>query len=370
MSGKILPFKKSPVIGFLGHAYVLGVLTNYEECMPWFYSNYIQLYISNVYINLDQYRLDFFPDILMIFSGVPWLEYQSADKRALRNNNTDINKFVMDHIDRGFYFFAYVDDFYVPDMGTYQSRHITHDIMIYGYNPEEETFNFAGFDKEQKFQFSKISFNEFDMAFNQPVEQDKQNYVNLFRKIDNSDKCKCDLRSAKCDFDLRFVIDMLSDYLYSSNSYKKLRVLNSEEESCGHKSQESLPQLFQAEFFQDEGIYGIAIYEYLIKYIDLLIDGKVGQDVRPFHILWEHKKCMVMRIKYLQYNGYMDISSPSHDACVTLQTKAEILRNAFIRYTLTEKTEALEKMKAYLREISEMEQVILKNMIDELRLAL
>jgi len=338
MSEKLLPFKKSPVIGFLGHAYVLGVLTNYEECMPWFYNNYIQLYISDFYLNLNEYWLDFFPDILMLFSGVPWLEYKSSDKVELRNNDTDINEYVMGCIDNGFYFSAYVDEFYVPSARAYKIRHYTHDIMIYGYNLEEKTFNFAGFDKNHNFHPDKISFENFDTAYNEPVKQKHQNYINMFRKIDNLDK-------SKCDFNLSFVMDILNDYLNSINSSGKLR----------EKSRE-----------EDEGAYGMKIYEHLIRYIELLGKEEINPDIRPFHILWEHKKCMVMRLKYMQENGYMDTSSSSCAAYMELEGKMFSLRNVFLKYLISKDAKIAERIKTSLKEIAVKEQEIIKNMIGEL----
>ena len=40
---KKLPIKRPPIIGYQYFAYPLAVIFNYNDCLPWFYCNFIQL---------------------------------------------------------------------------------------------------------------------------------------------------------------------------------------------------------------------------------------------------------------------------------------------------------------------------------------
>jgi len=344
MDAKVLPFKNSPVIGLLGHAYVLGILSNYEECLPWFYNNYIQLYFSRRYLEeRGEFWLDFFPDLMVIFEDVPWLEYHRMDKETIFNNNIDLNKFIIDYINRGYYFFTCADEFFIPGKVAYNRLHFTHDIMVYGYNLEKKTYNIAGFGTHYMYKASEVSFEEFNLAFNNAVS--KKNLISLLKKVEDFNKYKYDFRIGKYDFDIKLVVEMLSDYLYSRNSTERLGIYRN----------------------PDDDFFGMKIYEYLKMYLERLLDNKVRFDIKPIHILWEHKKCMLLRIKYMREKGFLNSSSVAYEGYMKIEKEVLMLRNAILKYQLSGSKDIIEKIIPSIRDIAAEENRVLEDLINEIR---
>ena len=85
------------------------------------------------------------------------------------------------------------------------------------------------------------------------------------------------------EFDLNLVLEQIRDYIESNNTSEKFRMLDAPE----------------------DGIYGIETYCYLIH---CLLEQRNNFDLRLLHILWEHKKCMLNRLIYMENKGYLDPS--------------------------------------------------------------
>ncbi|MVP01217.1 hypothetical protein [Paenibacillus lutrae] len=340
---QILPLTAPQVYGFLGHAYVLGILQNYEECKPWIYNNYIQLYISQHYIDIKEYRLDFNPDLLIIFGNVPWLEYNRTDKGTLARLGVDIHAFLKDHIDRGFYFFSYVNDFYIPNSISYQEYHFTHDILVYGYNLDKRTYNIAIFDDNRLFSMREISYEVFEQAYFSDTRQD---YISLMRKVspDEYDSFKYDMKLGKYDLDLELMVDMMADYLHGVNTGDRLKLyLNPE-----------------------PGFYGMNVYKALKDYFSLLLQDQINLDVRQMHILWEHKKMMIARIRYLQELGYLGEEVTSLEAFIKIEKEVFTLRNMLLKFFVSRNTTIIENIIKALDGIHDAEKEAIQDLINQI----
>ncbi|WP_028545359.1 hypothetical protein [Paenibacillus taiwanensis] len=341
MRENILPFSQPQLYGFLGHAYVLGALQDDERCMDWFYTNYVQLHITQQYIELGEYRLDFYPDLLIIFGNVPWLDYHRTDKEMLTRMNINIRDFIIDHINRGFYFFSYIDEFYIPNTLCYQFRHMTHDLLVSGYNLDKQTYTVAGFNKDRAFSIREISFEEFETAYNSPTTH---NYISMFRKADNYEQTKYDLKNGLFDFDLGVMMESLTEYLHGINSSRRMGLYRNLE----------------------PGVYGMKVYEALQHYFKLLAEEKIALDVRPLHLLWEHKKFMVQRIRYLQQHGYLNADSSTLQGYEKMERIALKLRNLLLKYFFTTLPALLDKIDVGLAELHTTEKIVLNQLLDEL----
>jgi hypothetical protein len=153
MNTKILPIAKTPIIGLQYLAYPLCVLLNYEECFPWFYSNYIQLLWCR----------DFSPHFTFYTVTSPWLITQSISKDTIKKNNISIHSLIKNCIDSNIYLHSTFDEFYVPNRRSYGKKHFYHGVMIHGYGQKE--YYILGFSDRNIFETTKISFSEFEEAF-------------------------------------------------------------------------------------------------------------------------------------------------------------------------------------------------------------
>lgn len=75
---------------------------------------------------------------------------------------------------------------------------------------------------------------------------------------------------------LFFIKKQIHDYVYSRNSSEDLKVY------------QTLNTTFS---------YGLNTYDNILNYFNALLNGKVNNDIRIPHILWEHKKVYVSKAK-------------------------------------------------------------------------
>ncbi len=79
-------------------------------------------------------------------------------------------------------------------------------------------------------------------------------------------------------------------------------------------------------------VYGMDIYDQLITYLKRLYNHSAVSDIRPFHLLWEHKKCMVLRIEFIlnNYKELADLEEVYNEYLIIQQTSISI-RNLFFK---------------------------------------
>lgn len=326
MSRIQLPIGKSPVEGLQYLAYALNILLYYEECLPWFYSNYIQLVWNNDFT----FSLTFFPNW---FSTNPWLDVQVLKKDTIKANNINIHDLIMNCINSKMYFYASFDEFYVPHKHCYGKRHFQHDFMIYGYDSVQKEYLLLGYTDKQIFETTPISFAQLEEAFFLNAVGTEN--VHLISKKENF----------KYDFDLRLVYEMLGDYLNGRNSSERCRMYGDTLENR---------------------VFGLDIYKYLRQYFKLLVRANIYCDIRPLHILYEHKKCMVLRLEYMYNNNYIDDDSHLYDDCKCIENETLAMRDLQLKYTITNDKSCLNKIVNKLFEIEQKEKKLLENLLDKI----
>ncbi|REK77603.1 hypothetical protein [Paenibacillus paeoniae] len=338
-----LPFTIPDVYGFLGHAYVLGILQNYEECKPWIYTHYNQLYISKDYMETGEYRLDFFPNLMVLFGNVPWLQYRQTNKDTLANLEIDIHRFLQLHLDEGYYCSTYVDEYYIPNSISNGVHHFSHDLMVFGYDRNRQIYNIAIFDKNRQFSFQEVTFENFSLAY---YNDTGQKGISLCRKVEPREYggSRFGAQLGRYDLELQTLLDSMSDYLHSVNTSKRLR--------------------FHYESIK--GYYGLEIYTGLQEYFRLLAEGSLNLDVRPLHILWEHKKMMTARIRYLQEQGALGEDSVALEGYTRLEGEAMVLRNMLLKYFYSRNNQTLRDIANRLEPMQAAEKQVLTALVEEL----
>ena len=323
-----------PVIGYLHHAYPLSILANEEAYLPWFHSNYIQLYCppnfqnpsSNRTMKFNFYRR---PDQRVSFS--PYLKVQLLDRDLIFKSPTDILPFIVACIDKGYYIQPTVDEYFLPDSAAYQKRHLVHETLIYGY--DKQTFVGIGYNKNGDYASYHIMFSELEQAI---VHADLTGHydpdgLRLF-KYDSQ---------AKYDFDIYLVREQFTNLLHSRNTSYRFRMVAN----------------------PSDGAYGLATYSCLKSYIESFLYSPFSFDIRPAHILWEHKKCMVNRLKYMEDYGYLKSEDGFSVQYEELARKTGMLRMMLLKFKITHSAVLLHRVLSILDDIAEEEKNLLQNLV-------
>lgn len=334
MAQKELPFKRPPIISYLYHAFRLGIIWGGVECLPWFYSNYIQLLCQESFADgQNQFHFDFFP-IWYDHAEIPWLFMPHFfDKDTVYKCNIDINQLIMQYIDRDYYIYSFVDEFFIPNRLSYKTKHLIHDNLIHGYDTERNIFNIVGFDDRFRFSESEVDFIEYRNAF----MTNTNDRVHLFKKYD-----KCNY-----DFDLKLVFEFLTEYLLSIDSAERLRAVHNPETK--------------------NYTYGIKVYECLKRYLELVLIDKIeGDTMLPLHIFWEHKVCMLLRLKYMEENGYLNNLSSTAERYQSIERNFLIARNEMLKYSRTGNKKVVSSVIGLINKTEVEEREILLDLQDKI----
>lgn len=325
-----LPITTPPIVGLQYHAYSLSALLSYKKFYPWFYSHYIQVFCIDDSEHITPYYN--FYSINFWDNGIPYISCNHlTDQKTIIDNNIDLTKLVMRYIDRKWYAYIEIDDFYIPFRRHYKKRHFSHDIFIYGYDTEKECFCTAGFNDNREYSYNSLSYEDFNESYIRNVgsmidiDDGGNKFIRFFKILEEQD----------CEFDVVLVKELITDYLNSTDTSKKLRIFRTP--PCNR-------------------VYGLGTYDVLKRYLNSLMEGKAYYDIRPIHLFWEHKKCMVMRVKYMIENNIIKNGIPICGEFEEIEKKALFLRNNMLKYQVTRNKHIIEHMGNLLSEIRDKEQ--------------
>jgi len=291
----------------------MSTMENDISANAWIFSNVIQLYYS-----LEQkVPLTYFYEGITSNPSkyIPIFDKQSFNIKTISNNTIDIIDLIMYCLNDGYYFTTTVDEFYIPNRVVYNKTHFSHGIMVYGYDPKAQVLYTAGYDVTNHYKFpNEVSFEAFKKAFKNNGRPEENIFI--FKRNNKT-----------YEFDCLQVRELLSDYLHSKNTSTRLSILQNPLE--GYK-------------------FGISVYTYLKE---LIYNHKAGYkrvDWRPFYVIWEHKKCMIERIKYMYNTKHLLHADTLYQQFINIEKCARIILDLYIKYSITLNIEILDRVNSHI----------------------
>ncbi|WP_458125217.1 hypothetical protein [Paenibacillus sp. Z3-2] len=330
-----------PIIVYQYRAFPLSITSNYSETLTWFYSNFIHLKCNLNFIkNKDDFDIDFIAG--NIYGGIPWLDYLETQHKT--EDEHDLCMDILSKINEGYYYYSFVDEYYIPNRQAYKKFHNTHDLLIYGYDLSNNLFNVIGFNERMQYVESYVSFDDLAKA----LKFSEANYSNYIKKREN----------INYSFDKYNVIDKLEDYLFSNNCAGNLSKYDFDNRT------EHMRDLNHNLSNENWG-FGVDVYTQLNLFFDALIAKEVNVDIRPLHCLWEHKKCMFNRINFF-FQNRMIYDSEIINSYQKVVSQAEVVRSLMLKYMLTNDISIITKIKSITHELCINEISILNKVVKQL----
>lgn len=244
--------------------------------LNWIATNFIQLYC---YKDFDTHAipLNFSTGIYLnddFYSFCPYLRVQNIKYSLLKKNNINIIEFIISALDDDNYVDVFLNEYFVPQGKGFGEYEYHHGNMIYGYDLQSKTFNIVGYNKHNLIRHSLLSFEQLEHAI---IEDGREGWyriglLSIFKLHPY----------VTFTFNLALMLKQFEDYLNAKNSLEGCSIMENND-----------PRI----------VHGIAIYDYLITNISVF-----QRDIRPLHVIWEHKKIMLLRLKYLKFHGYININ--------------------------------------------------------------
>lgn len=331
---KILPVSEPVVTSYPVFANPLSIMQDNEQGWSWIMSNFIQVVCPKP----DSLTLNF-----KNYSESPILCYQHIKKSLINSKWENIVEFIIDSINMDYYVYMLVDQYYLSSSDAFQRLRHPHDIFIYGYDSSKKIFNVADNMRSGRYVFSTCSFDELEQAYMMLAkDQDIIYPFNPDEGFNQSIKLLSLNAHMEYKFNINYVIKSLLDYLESKLTMNEI-----------HQYRESHS-------------YGVSTYSDVCEYVYLLEKDLVDFDIRSFHLIYEHKKLMRIRIDFLKTTHFLKDTDMLMKQCQKLEMETLTLRNLAIKYSLNRKVALLAEIVKRLKVIKELDHNLGYNILDSL----
>ncbi|CAM3611814.1 hypothetical protein [Marinicrinis lubricantis] len=338
---KALPVTNPAIDAYNNIANVLSIIQGDDKAADWIHSHFIQLYHDQSFE--DSFTLSFYAPYLI--KTCPWLETQMVHKRIVEKGWDDITRFLIDCIDSGCYVILIVDQFYIPNSVYYQKSHRPHELFVYGYHLGKEEFDISDNFASGKYKRLACSFEDLRIAYNELSPEMELNYNHYNGMMFVLSKKEL---AEPIPFHPQLVIRRLEDYLHSIDSSASDQAL------YAHS--------------KPNWSYGLRCYSNLIKYVDHVCDRQEYLDIRPFHVIYLHKKQMVSRIEFMQTKADLWNGEELKSRFSELEKTSLITRNLAMKYNFSNDPGLKMAITDQLETIVNAERHIVPQLIEQIKL--
>ncbi|WP_139209369.1 hypothetical protein [Paenibacillus sp. OK003] len=320
------------------YAALFSIIAKNDDYLPWLYSNFISIGINTCDDTI------YFTDHFSFFeygrgyTSCPWLEVEKpAHKLIYSFYKSNIKDALLSYLNQDKYVWLYLDQYYIPQSENHLKKHRDHSVLVYGYDDEQKLFHLADNLDGGKFAKVTITYEQLVNAWENDIcEHFRRFFIVLNRK------------DASYDFDICKVKKQIENYLSSrcidEGFFWNQIAVDGPHAYVQHK---------------DYWIFGQDVYRYVQQQINKIKTSKIDTDldIRVFHLLWEHKICMLERMKFIVNN---------EDLCNEYEVVSHVslvIRNLVIKYNISKNNRLLDDINNKLEEVVQLEKNVLVKLI-------
>lgn len=329
---KILQMNYPGITSYNKHANMLSILSHNEDNLTWFYNFYFQLVINKIghaILTFDAGCTD-----NLHIKDCPVISCHGLSRDFIGSNWNSFTEFIISCINSGYYLYFVIDVYYIPAYDKqYMKTHAAHEILVYGYDMIEQCLNIADNFKNGKYSYSTCSFQNIEEGYSAELAQ-------------SWDWLECVLLKEKPGYypiNIPLLKEYINDYISSNNSKNRNRTapVNMWDTS--------------------EYTYGMEIYDILERHIEKELNI-LTFDIRPYQVLYDHKKYILMLLKYLHQQGYLLNSDYLYAKISFIEKKILVVRNLMLKYFTSQNKEIINRVIKILKEVVIEEKQVLTEM--------
>ncbi len=209
------------------------------------------------------------------------------------DNMNIIEKLIM-YINRGYYIYMELNEYYIPNRPAYKNHNFYHDLLIYGYNKNNQNFSTIAYNKDGLYKSQLISFTNIIEAY--------------------------------CDYKYKYELKIMPFCVSKNYNFEKF-------------DKNTIKKNFKRMLYPSNNRIGNNAYNELLNHIDHMIDKNKKLDLRAFRTISEHAKTLI----YL--NDFFNIKQEDFDNLLELKKKADYIFFLAIKYNLTLSNSTIKKVK-------------------------
>lgn len=257
---------------YLNYSLPLCVILNDQMKQDWIlehFSNIYLMYGEQGYIWLDFLEDLYFPQEV--------LEYKFLDANQMMHQ-TNLKEFILEKINQDYCLMIFVDMYFICNSPLYMKAHEVEQLFLFGYDKKNNELYGIGFEKN--FKFEKITYN-----YDEIVE----GYKSCLERYQN-------FPIWVKDYNLIYMKIKNPNIKYEANVKKIFEGIIKFRNSKGCESD------LRPEIIIERGniaYFGIAAQKRMAEGFKKLYEGQFVLDYRYMHLLTEHKRLMLSKLKYI-----------------------------------------------------------------------
>lgn len=268
-----------------------------EHTLPWYLEHFVQLYSESSPSDRDALHADFYDS----FAYQEILETVTLDWAAARSYG-DVIDIIRVHVDAGFYCVIFVDDGHIRNEGASFLR----EYLVFGYDDTLQRLDAVGFDNGAVRMFSSLQFTyeKFSTAFrnalDSPAMSGESSPIHFPIQLLHH-------RATVPPFDRNRFAHRLRDYLAAPSG--RPPVTGNEDWWRPLKASGDWWRGPHAEQTRNdlEVHSGLRVYDHLIGHLKSVANGTADLDYRLFHLLVEHKRMILQRMKFIAKENCLQV---------------------------------------------------------------
>lgn len=226
---KVLPVEYPPIATYPNTASLFSILwARKDETLPWFCDRFIQLAVKcNDFTDLWANFYDCtIANNYFVVNSCPYCDSLRMDRTTLNRSLDQFSDFIEYQIDRGYYIFATLDQYYLSCSKNYRQYHLMHTAFITGYDRQKNEIMLADFYDGSipnthvgvggKYSFRTVTYNEINDSYskNPPKDGDPRYYsfLTLYKYV-----------GYDYNFQLELMRLSLEDYVGCKDTFLKLK---------------------------------------------------------------------------------------------------------------------------------------------------
>lgn len=317
-----LPIELHPMArNYLRHAFPLSVVQadKKEKAERIILSDYIEIVYKPWYNWFDYHNY--------LYEYWDCIDYQKLSKEILNANNINIIDYIINGLKIGYYSDIWLDTFYIPGKSGYGERHMSHGILIYGYNSDTSSFNALSYTYRGQYQEMIIPIRSVALACTNKYFM----YINLIRKR----------KGSVVEYDVHKIRDGLYNYInsicYDDNTRYSKKSL---QQYYGYEACVQFMENTKNQAAIDKFIHTTAMYGYS-----------------------EHKRLMMWRLRYIVDYENLPISQISERTELYVR-KSEQLMNLCLKFNITKSQHIANSIVQLIEEMNSVEKILIESVIE------
>lgn len=326
----ILPIEETPaIISKNIHAIRLSIIQKCDEHgINYVYNNYIQLFFK-----IEKKGQATFDYVFPKYKDLSTFRTCSVDKPTFTINSLNIKDFIIRGLLCKKYIITSVDEYYIPNRLAYNKFNFGHDVLLYGYDSQNNIFHIIGYTDSGYYQPSIINCDEFIIAYLNSYGNKSIELVETVSYYHHR-------------IEIELIIASLEDYITSGN---KSRLFD------------------KSKWLDDNETYGINTIEKIKNYLDAVADNRINIDRRIMYTLMEHKKIMLERYKHLIKNHFIVENKEIEDELIKIYKQSQVSLNLFLKYIISYDVSLLSKIQNILDDIKNKELITIPDFISHIK---